>query len=293
LYSKIVPGHEKSVCQEETVMFLFDTTTAYLLVAALATLLVAVLVWQPYRSRRTVIVWLASGVIGVLLGSVGSYAALRLAGYTVAEAPPWAKAAGATGEMDKSEEEMHGGMHGGGGKMKGNGVRGAGGHKPKLCLIALVQKLDLLTGDVGIALSAEQATAVSNWLEDVKNLDTMSDTEARIKRNQLAALFNDNQKLRLNAIDIPPPGVDGEPGMGPGMGGEAAPMNQDQGQNPSQKEDALGKAVRSLRERLASKRTAPKSLPAKAETSKTPAAKAETPKAPPPKADASKSGASK
>ncbi len=275
-------------------MFLFDAVTTYLLSVALATLLVAVLVWQPHRSQRTIIVWLASGAVGVLLGSVGSYAGMRLAGYVVEKAPP---------PIPPSTEGMHAeqmsgmgghemeGMHHepGMGKVKGMGVRGAGGHKPRLCLTMLVQKLDLLTGDIGITLTAEQAAAISSCLKDVEKPATMSDNDARAKRNQLAALLNENQKARLNAIELPPPESSGGPGSGPGMpgmSGGAAPK-QDEPQNPFQ-DEAKGKALKSLRERLGPKATAPK-----AETSKAPPAKTEPPNAPPPKADAPKNPAAK
>ena len=65
-----------------------DVVTSYLLVIAIATLLMAVLVWQTHRSGRTVIVWLASSVLGIILGSIGSYAAMRTMGYVTAPEPP-------------------------------------------------------------------------------------------------------------------------------------------------------------------------------------------------------------
>jgi hypothetical protein len=71
-------------------------------------------------------------------------------------------------------------------------------------------------------------------------------------------------------------------GMAVGMAGATG-----ENQNPFQ-QAAAGKAVKSLRERLASKGTA-----AKAETPKAPSANADTPKPPPAKADASKSAAAK
>ncbi len=266
-------------------MFLFDAVTSYLLTLALVTLLVALLVRQSRPSQRTVVVWVALGAICVLLGCAGSYAAMRLAGYEVAKAPPPVGAEGST-------EGMHGEMehHGGMGKMSGAGVRGVGGRRPKLCLTTLVRKLDLLTGGLSITLSAEQAAAVNNCLKDIEKPDAISEKDAGAKRNQLAGLLNDNQKAQMNAIDLPPPeasspGPDTAPGM-PGGGGMAAPQ-QEQKQNPFQ-QDVEGKALKSLRERLASKGAAPKS-----ETPKAPPAKAETPKASPPKPDASRRPAAK
>jgi len=172
------------------------------------------------------------------------------------------------------------GMHGKG-EMKGMGVRGVGTHKPKLCLTNLVQKLDLLTGDVGITLSAEQAAAVSNHLKDIEMLATMSDSDAKKTRNLLVALLDAKQKARLNAIELPPPEVS-----------TGSASNQQKDQNPFQ-QDAEGKSLKSLRDRLAAKGTAPKAEAPKSETPKIPPAKMEPTKATPPKADALKSQAAK
>ena len=61
-----------------TAVFGTDLITAYLLLMGLLTMLVATLLWQQHRTQRTIAVWLAAAILGVLLGSVGSFAALRL-----------------------------------------------------------------------------------------------------------------------------------------------------------------------------------------------------------------------
>jgi hypothetical protein len=275
-------------------MLAFDAVSGYLLVLALATLLVAVLVWQPHRSQRTIIVWLASGVVGVLLGITGSYAGMRLAGYELAVAPPPVTAGSAASAGDSGPGmscpmtggEMKGmaGMKG----MPGMGMGGMGGPRPKRDLTTLVQQLDLLTGDIGITLSAEQAAAVSNCLRDVEKPAKMSDDDAKAKHDRLMAVLNENQKARLEAIGRLQPAPSGGPGMTCPMTGAPMPAmmmsggpgpTPDQDQNPFQ-QDAEGKALKSLRERLASKGAAPK-----AETPKGSPPKTETPKAPPPKAE--------
>jgi len=163
------------------------------------------------------------------------------------------------------------------GGMKGMPGMGGGGPRPKRDLTTLVQKLDLLTGDIGITLTAEQAVAVNDCLKDVEKPAKMSDDQAKAKHDQLMAMLNETQKARLEAIGLPRPARGGGTGMGGGMsggppmgmmGGGAAPK-QDEDRNPFQ-QDAEGKAVKALRDRLASKGAAPK---------------VETPKAPPPKAD--------
>jgi hypothetical protein len=313
----------------------FDAVSSYLLVVALATLLVAVLVWQPFRNKRTVSVWLASGVVGVLLGSALPCAMMQLKGYEVTKAPERVSGenqvapvpcggAGMTCPMTggpktgtastgdtkgapmtcpmtgrpmsgmASTADTKGGpmvcpMTGrpisGAGDTKGMpGMGGSGGSRVKRNLTTLVQKLDLLTGGIDITLTAEQAAAVKDCLKDVEKSAKMSDDDAQAKHDQLVEALSQNQMACLQAIELPQPAPEG--GM-PGMMGSGASSNQDKDQNPFQ-QDAEGKAVKSLRERLASKGTAPK-----AETSKAPPAKAEAPKAAPPKVDVSKSAAAK
>jgi hypothetical protein len=253
-------------------MFGLDAVNSYFVVVAMAALLVAVLVWQPHRSQRTVVVWLASGVVGVVLGSAASYAGMRLAGYEVTKALPSSPATNAAAFTPSGMEGMA--------SMKGMPEMGESGcPMAKGYLKTIVQKLDLLTGDVGITLTAEQAASVSDCLRDVETPAKMSNGDAKAKYHQLLNLLNANQKARLAAIGLPQPGSDG-PGMGSGMpcmmgGGVAAKQNEPP--NPCL-QDAEAKAFRSLRERFASKGTAPK---------------AETPKAPPARADVSKSPTAK
>jgi len=252
-------------------MFGLDAVNSYSVVIAMAALLVAVLVWQPHRSRRTVVVWLASGAVGVVLGSAASYAGMRLAGYELTKAPPPSPTTNAPASTPS-------------GMMAESGCPLAKGY-----LKTLVQKLDLLTGDIGITLTAEQAADVVDCLKDVETTGKLSNSEAKAKYHRLASVLNADQKARLAAIGPPQPGGDG-PAMGAGMPGMmrggAAPK-PDGSQNASL-QDAEAKAFKSLRERFAAKGTAPKT-----ETPKAPPAKAETPKAPPPKANAPKSPAAK
>jgi hypothetical protein len=272
-------------------MYGFDAVSSYLLVVALATLLVAVLVWQPFRNKRTVNVWLASGVVGVLLGTIVPCAMMELKGYELTKAPerptgvtatPLGPGGGSGMICPKTGRPMNGmgGMSGGPGMAGCPMANGSGGPQSKPNLTALVQKLDLLTG--GITLTAKQAAAINDCLRDIEKSANMSDNDAKAKQDQLLAALDEDQKARLAAVGISQPEVGG--GM-PGMMCGGCPSNQGENPNPFQ-QDAKGKALKSLRERLVSKGTAPK-----ADTPKAPPAKAETPKAPPLKADASKSAA--
>jgi hypothetical protein len=286
----------------------FDEIGWCLLVGALALLLVAMFVRRYFRTRGQVNVWMASGVVGALLGIAVPYAGLRLAGYELtvpAVTSPGAKAAesascaqpgkicpmtgkplegdapgmGTGGEavkicpMTGKPLEGMAGMGTGGeavktcpmtGKplegMKGTPAMGrAGGPRPRLDLVTLVQKLDLLTGGIGITLTAEQAAAVNDCLKDVEKSATMSHEGAKAKYDRLMAVLNENQKVRLDLISLPQTLVIGEPGTGCPMAAAAAGPMQGEELNPFQ-QDAQGEAVKSLRERLSSKAAAPKAL---------------------------------
>jgi len=260
-----------------------DVITSFLLVVAIATLLVAVVVWQTHRTQRTIIVWLASGVLGVLLGCIGWYAAARTMNYQWVRVVSGPEGIAPAAPTSTGMPGMGGGMgmpSMGGGMGKGGGMGGMGmGPRPKRDLTTLVRKLELLTGDIALTLTAEQAAAVGDCLKDVEKPATMSDDEAKAKHEKLLALFTEPQKARFEAIGLPRPagrggapggpgGPGGTPGMGgpggmPGMMGAGAPK-QDENQNPFQQE-AEAKALKSLRDRLAPKGPADKAAPKPAE----------------------------
>jgi hypothetical protein len=345
--------------QGRVAMYGLDDIGWCLLAVALATLLVAILVGQSLRNKRTVSIWLVSGLVGILLGVSAPYAVMRLEGYELTRTPAPTASAMAMGMpgmgmagggmcpmTGQPKGEMKGapGMGGGPapgmtcpmtgkplGEMKGTaGMAGApgmtcpmtgkpiegakggpaaggcpsGGHCTE-CLTTLVQKLELLTGDIAITLSPEQAAAVNDCLRDVEKSAKLSSDEAKAKRNKLMAALNEKQKASLAAIGLPQPAHSAAPaaasetssccgghsGGSCPTGGEAA-AKQDENQNPFQKDEA-SKAVKSLRERLASKTVALKTDAPKVEAPKAPPAKSETPKASAPKADAPKTPAGK
>nr|HPM84108.1 hypothetical protein [Candidatus Anammoximicrobium sp.] len=57
-----------------------DTVGLGIVLIMLVALMFAVLVLQRQRTGKTVVVWLAAGLIGILLGAAGSLGALRLMG---------------------------------------------------------------------------------------------------------------------------------------------------------------------------------------------------------------------
>jgi hypothetical protein len=171
------------------------------------------------------------------------------------------------------------GMGKGGMGMGMGGMGGMGAPQPKRDLTTLVRKIDLLTGDIAISLTSQQAAAINECLKDVEKSAKMSDDEAKAKHDKLLAIFTDAQKERFESIGLPRPagpaggggmmgmgGMMGKgggmPGMGGGMmgkGGSGGPK-QDQDQNPFQQE-ATDKALKSLRDRLIAKGGAEKPKP--------------------------------
>jgi hypothetical protein len=251
----------------------YDDVGWCLVAVAFAILLVVLLVRRRLQDKPGLPVWLVSGVVGTLLGSAVPYTVMRLEGYELAKSalrPSEASVAALEPERP--------------------GMGGLGLPLPKIDLMTLVEKLDLLTSDIGITLSAEQAAKVIDCLKDIESIGNMSHDDATAKHKVLLAILNEDQKARLEAIGLPKPITCGGLGMGPGMqhlmGGTEAPKRAEN--QPPPRQNAPSRAVKSLRERFAPKGTAPT-----AETPKAPPAETQTPKAPPPKADAPKSPAAK
>ncbi len=236
-------------------MLVFDQVTSYLLVLALLTLFVAVFVRQSQGSQRAVVAWLAAGLLGILLGSAGSYAIMRTTGYQLTKVPQPTPAADETIAVSGAAEMSGMGPRGSGGM--GMGGMGAGGMgmgdrfapRPKRELTTLVRKLDLLTGDIAIALSDEQAKTLAESLKDVELADNMTDDDARAKNEQILSALDEDQKARLEAIGLPRRARSG-PGRpeDAGPGGIGRPADSESTNPFAQEVEA--KALNSLRERL-------------------------------------------
>ena len=242
-------------------MFGVHVISVYLLAVGLLTLLLLVLVWQRQRSGKTIVVWLASGVAGILLGSVGSVAIICLAGYHVEVVygrPEIFPSEFVPGTGEVAMDDMSG--------MEGSGMGGPGGGggrppSPRRDLTTLVRKIDLLTGDVGLTVSNEQVGSLLGCLADVETAETMSDDDAQAKHDEILAVLDEDQKSRLDAISLPrrrPGGGPGGPGGGgpggPGGGEPRGPGGGEQAQdaNPFQ-EESNAEALTRLRERFGAK----------------------------------------
>ena len=153
--------------------------------------------------------------------------------------------------------------------------------RPKRDLTSLVRKLDLLTGDVSITLSDEQAASLGGCLADVEKAESMSDDDAQAKHEELLALLDEDQKSRLDAIGLPrrrsggPGGPGGAPGGrgGPG-GGPGGPGGGEQAEdaNPFQ-EESNAQAITSLRERFGAEEEPAEPKPAEKKAESKPAEK--------------------
>ena len=269
-------------------MFGIHIISVYLLAVGLLTLLAAVLIWQRQRTGKTVIVWLSSGLVGILLGSVGTVAIVCLAGYEVNVTPRLSDVPEADFEpvpADPGYEGEGGGMPGMGSGMPGMGggmpgMGGMGGGRqpsPKRELTTLVRKLELLTGDVGISLSDKQAADLCTALADIEEAETMSDEDAQTTHDKLLALLEEEQNARLEAVSLPrrrgggrggpggggPGGPGGGGPGGPGGGGPGGPGGGEEAEdaNPFQ-EEPNAEALTRLRERFGPKEEPDENPPA-------------------------------
>ncbi|MCY2994945.1 MAG: hypothetical protein NTY19_44855 [Planctomycetota bacterium] len=185
-----------------TAVFGTDLISAYLLLMAILAMLVASLLWQQQRTGRTVAVWLAAAVLGVLLGSVGSYAGMRLSRNHLAADFAGGPAAAAD-SMPASPSSGGPGMGGMGSGMGGGMGGGRGGPQPKGELVSVVRKLDLLTSDIAITLSPTQAEAILKSLADLDKAEDLSDDDAKAKREEILAVLDEAQKAKIDGIGLP------------------------------------------------------------------------------------------
>ena len=67
----------------------------------------------------------------------------------------------------------------------------------------LVRKLELLTGDVAIKLSAEQTDQVYALLKEVETAESLTDEDAQEKHDALLAVMEEGQQAKTEAVSIP------------------------------------------------------------------------------------------
>ena len=231
-------------------MFGFEAMSSYVLTLGLATVFVLVWVTRQQKTKQDAQIWLMSGVVGLLLGAAGAAGCVQLLGFQVTEIPEKLPTPDAGGT---SAPSMGGGAPGGGGMMGGAGgppggggmmgmMGGGQGPRPKQQLTTLVRKLELLTGDVALTLTAEQQLEVAKRLDALAELKTLTDDEAEEKYKDLLALLDDAQKAKQDAIGLP---FRRGGGGGGGPGGTQPPPDA----NPFESEQNAN-ALQSLRDRV-------------------------------------------
>ncbi|MCL4201447.1 MAG: hypothetical protein KJ000_03070 [Pirellulaceae bacterium] len=239
-----------------------------IVVVMLASLMLALLMQQRQRSQKSMGIGIGSLLIGLLLGSALTLGGLRLLGGRfvpgfgsgIPEAsssvsmeepsPSGGMGGGPGGGMGGGPGGGMGGGPGGGmgggpgggmGGGPGGGMGGGpGGPNPQRDLTTLVRKLDLLTGDIKITMSAEQCVSVAAALEGIETAEVLSDEDAQAKHDALLASLDDSQRSLLDAIGLP------RPPRGSGGAGGAPPATDG---NPFQ-QPTSAEALARLRQRL-------------------------------------------
>ena len=130
-------------------------------------------------------------------------------------------------------------MGGGGGGMGGMmGMMGGGGGRgpsPKRQLTTLVRKLELLTGDIAIAMTPDQSKTVRDLLADVAAREKLTDDEAKELHDKLFALLDENQQSKQDAIGLPFRRGGAGSGGGAPPDPEANPFAEDENSNAAKK----------------------------------------------------------
>ena len=188
--------------------FGYDSNASFILTLALLSMVGTILVWQKNRTGKTILLWFWAAFFGVLVGCAGTFALTRLTDVTLREFRP-----------SEAVVETEAATPGGESPSMGGGLGGGMGRtpRPKRELTDVLRKITLLTGEVALSISPEQAATLITALKDIEQAETMSDDEAQAKYDELLALLDDKQKEQLEAIGLPRgPRPGGGAGAGPG-----------------------------------------------------------------------------
>lgn len=157
--------------------------------------------------------WLASGILGLALGSGGAFLGLHYYGYS-AEGPPQQGPPPGMAPAGMGAGMAPGGMGGGG--MGGGGGAPARG---KRNLTALVGKLDLISEGLSLELNGEQSAKLAAQLATLDQPDNMTQEEAQDRLDALETVLTEEQKDILAQFEMPRAGRAGGGGMGGGPPG--------------------------------------------------------------------------
>lgn len=201
----------------------------YVGLLAIFSIFLVVMLTLKKQSAKALQIGLTAGLIGIFVGVAGIAAGTKMLGYSL-NAPEDPNASGPPGGGGEMGGGGGGGFGGGGGGGAPGGSRGGGGGggrggfqpSPTRDLTTLVRELDLLTGDVKITLSAEQAKSVKALLVGIKELPAVEDDAAKQILDEIMGKLTDEQKAKLEAISLPR--TRGAGGFG-GGGGDSGPTN--------------------------------------------------------------------
>jgi hypothetical protein len=251
----------------------------------------------PSAGETSVPTWIATGLIGIVLGVGGTMIVSRFnaENVDVVSSPPGSPPMGGGGGPP--------GMGGGG------GFGGGGGARNKANLSSLVGKLELLTREtLHVDLMPDQTAKIAEKLAKLDQAEKLTDDDAQTELAALEAILTPEQKATVDSIRLPAPRPAGGGGAGPGGppmvlpgggAGAAPPIPVPGGGGPPApdanpfKQEANQKQLRDLLGRIqpgdpAKSETAAKDEPVKTEAAKTEAAKDEPAKTEPAKTESEK-----
>ncbi len=250
-------------------MLNLDVISIYILTIALMALVFGVFINNKQKNGQAVSIWLASTILGLLLGASGALGVCYLLNYEVVERLDLSGSeAGSPGDADLAGQMTPGGGSPGGGSPGGDRTSRGGGGSPdggspagggsrggsrqipaRFQLAMLVRKLDLLTGDIAIHLSDEQAREAHALLIEIEAAETLSDDDAQVKYDALLALMEDSQKVKTEAVSLPfRRGGSGSRGGGGSRGGAGS---EGAGDANLFREGSSAEAIQALLGRLA------------------------------------------
>jgi hypothetical protein len=129
---------------------------------------------------------------------------------------------GAMGSGTMGSGTMGSGPPGGAG-----GGMGGRAPSPKRELATLVRKVNILSGDIALKLSADQAAGMAKILSPLGSKEAITDDEAKALQDGILALLDGDQKAKSEAIGVPFR-RGGGPGAKPSPAEEANPFKQEQ-----------------------------------------------------------------
>jgi hypothetical protein len=222
-----------------------DGISIYILTIALLALVSGVFINHRHKNAKTVSIWLASSFLGLLLGAAGALSACYLLDYEVVkqlELPAIARLSDEDPDLAVTGNPGADGSGPGQGG-RGGGSRGGGRQLPaRFQLTMLVRKLDLLTGDIAIALTADQSRDIHALLKEIESSESLSDEQAQARHDALLGLLDDSQQAKTSAVSLPFRRGGGSRGSAGSEGGsESTPFREGSGAD----------SIQALLERLA------------------------------------------